>query len=195
MQASGSEFKSPAPIWKNSAGQWRLTPIIPAPKRQRQANLCDIKASLVYRVSYRTSRATQRNPILKKLPAWLHIPVTNHKNSQATNLAPSSVRPHLKELRWTAAEQGIQHPPLVSVYLDISTWTCISPRTIYTPYSVYHMHTIHNILHIYDITHAHIHSTQQAHTETKVWNKKLGWRDGSNVKSVFSSWRRPKFGF
>lgn len=30
------------------------------------------------------------------------------------------------------------------------------------------MDTIHNILHIYDITHAHTHSTQQAHTETKV---------------------------
>jgi hypothetical protein len=33
--------------------------------RQRQADLCDFEASLVYRVSSRTARATQRNPVLK----------------------------------------------------------------------------------------------------------------------------------
>jgi hypothetical protein len=31
--------------------------------RQRQADLCEFKASLVYRVSSRTTRATQRNPV------------------------------------------------------------------------------------------------------------------------------------
>jgi hypothetical protein len=36
--------------------------------RQRQADLCKFKASLVYKVSFRTFRAvTQRNPILKKI--------------------------------------------------------------------------------------------------------------------------------
>ena len=34
--------------------------------RQRQADLCELEASLVYRASSRVSRATQRKPILKK---------------------------------------------------------------------------------------------------------------------------------
>jgi hypothetical protein len=40
-------------------------PLIPALRKQRQADLCEFQVSLVYRVSYRTVRATQRNPILK----------------------------------------------------------------------------------------------------------------------------------
>lgn len=39
--------------------------LILALKRQRQMDLCEIKASLVYRSS-RTAMDTQRNPILKK---------------------------------------------------------------------------------------------------------------------------------
>jgi hypothetical protein len=34
--------------------------------RQRQVDLCELKASLVYRVSSRTARATQKNPVSKK---------------------------------------------------------------------------------------------------------------------------------
>jgi hypothetical protein len=34
-------------------------------ERQRQADLCEFKASLVYRVSSRTTRATQRKLVLK----------------------------------------------------------------------------------------------------------------------------------
>jgi hypothetical protein len=41
-------------------------PLVPAFKRQRQADLCAFKASLVYRVSSRTARATQRNPVSKR---------------------------------------------------------------------------------------------------------------------------------
>jgi hypothetical protein len=41
---------------------WQLS-LIPALGRQRQA---DFEASLVYRVSSRTARATQKNPVLKK---------------------------------------------------------------------------------------------------------------------------------
>ena len=33
--------------------------------RQRQVGLCEFKTSLVYRVSSRTARATQRNPVSK----------------------------------------------------------------------------------------------------------------------------------
>ena len=41
-------------------------PLIPAPGRQRQADLCEFKASLVYSTSSRTGfRTTQRNPVLK----------------------------------------------------------------------------------------------------------------------------------
>jgi hypothetical protein len=32
--------------------------------RQRQVDLCELKASLIYRASSRTARATQRNPVL-----------------------------------------------------------------------------------------------------------------------------------
>jgi hypothetical protein len=41
-------------------------PLIPALRRQGQADLCEFEASLVYRVSFRTARATQRNPVLNK---------------------------------------------------------------------------------------------------------------------------------
>jgi hypothetical protein len=41
-------------------------PLIPAVRRQRQVDVCEFEASLVYRVSSRTARATERNPVLKK---------------------------------------------------------------------------------------------------------------------------------
>jgi hypothetical protein len=44
-------------------GQWWRTPLIPALGRQRQA---EFEVNLVYRVSSRTARATQRNFVLKK---------------------------------------------------------------------------------------------------------------------------------
>ena len=39
--------------------------MIPALGRQRQVDLCEFKASLVYRGSSRTAKATQRNPVWK----------------------------------------------------------------------------------------------------------------------------------
>ena len=33
--------------------------------RKRQADLCELEASLVYKVSSRTARATERNPVSK----------------------------------------------------------------------------------------------------------------------------------
>jgi hypothetical protein len=41
-------------------------PLIPALGRQRQAGVSEFKTSLVYRVSSRTARAIQRNPVSKK---------------------------------------------------------------------------------------------------------------------------------
>jgi hypothetical protein len=56
------------------AGCWWRMPLIPALKRQRQADLYEIKASLAYRVSSRTAKSTQRNPTLK----------TNNNNKNKT---------------------------------------------------------------------------------------------------------------
>ena len=41
-----------------------LTPALRR-QRQRQAELCEFEVSLVYGVSSRTARTTQRNPVLK----------------------------------------------------------------------------------------------------------------------------------
>ena len=40
-------------------------PLMPTLRRQSQADLHEFKAGLVYRVSFRIARATQRNPVLK----------------------------------------------------------------------------------------------------------------------------------
>jgi hypothetical protein len=39
--------------------------LIPAPISQSWADLSEFKASLVYRVSFRTARTIQRNPVSK----------------------------------------------------------------------------------------------------------------------------------
>ena len=39
--------------------------LIPGLGRQRQEDLCEVKANLVYKVSSRTAKAIQRNPISK----------------------------------------------------------------------------------------------------------------------------------
>ena len=41
-------------------------PLIPALGSQRQVNLCEFEASLVYRASSKTARATHRIPVLEK---------------------------------------------------------------------------------------------------------------------------------
>ena len=51
------------------AGQWWHMLLILAFRRQRQVNLCELEASLIYRVSSRTARVViQRNtlPLKKK---------------------------------------------------------------------------------------------------------------------------------
>ena len=45
-------------------GRWSRRPVISALGRQRQADLCEFKVSLVYRVNSRIVRTvTQRNPV------------------------------------------------------------------------------------------------------------------------------------
>jgi hypothetical protein len=47
---------------------WALwpTPLIPAPRRQRQVNLCEFEASLVYRASSSTTRPIHKTLSRKK---------------------------------------------------------------------------------------------------------------------------------
>jgi hypothetical protein len=46
-------------------GKRRCRPLILALRRQRQVDLCEFKASLVYRASPRTVKDIQGNPVLK----------------------------------------------------------------------------------------------------------------------------------
>ena len=50
---------------KSLSEAWWYVPLIPALGRQTQADLCEFKASLVYKASSRTARATQKNPVLE----------------------------------------------------------------------------------------------------------------------------------
>ena len=64
-----------------SAGRWWRTPLFPALGRQRQADLCEFEASLVYRASSRTTWAvTQRNPVLKNKTKKQKSDVHRHVN-------------------------------------------------------------------------------------------------------------------
>ena len=49
----------------NMPGVVALT-FMSALSRQRQVNLCEFEASLVYVVHFRPARATQRNPVSKR---------------------------------------------------------------------------------------------------------------------------------
>jgi hypothetical protein len=60
---------------KNVVRRAVVAPLIPALGRQRQAD-SEFEASLVYRVSSRTARATQRNPVSKN---------QNNNNKQTNN--------------------------------------------------------------------------------------------------------------
>ena len=57
-----NKFKSMVLCWA-----WWCMPVISALRRQRQGDFCiQFKVILVYKVSSRTARAIQRNPVLKK---------------------------------------------------------------------------------------------------------------------------------
>jgi hypothetical protein len=55
-------------IRKPELTQWWHTPLIPGLERQRHVDLCEFKASLVYRASSRAVKGTQRNSVLKIQP-------------------------------------------------------------------------------------------------------------------------------
>jgi hypothetical protein len=61
-------------IFSKLGGGGAYTPLISVLWRQRQADLCEFKATLVYRVSSRTARAiTQRNPVSKIFSLLLYL--------------------------------------------------------------------------------------------------------------------------
>ena len=64
MQLNTYELKK-LKIELASGGTYLLIPVLER-QRQRQMNLCEFEASLVYRGSSRTARATQRNPFSKR---------------------------------------------------------------------------------------------------------------------------------
>jgi hypothetical protein len=53
-------FQKPTICW-----MWQSMLLIPALRRQKQAELCKFKASLTYIVSSRTARVIQRGPVSK----------------------------------------------------------------------------------------------------------------------------------
>ena len=57
------------------AGRWWSTPLIPALGKQRQVDLYEFEASLVYRASCRTARAIQRNQTNQPKSMNLSIPI------------------------------------------------------------------------------------------------------------------------
>jgi hypothetical protein len=64
---------------------------MPALGRQRKVDLCEFEGSLVYKVSWRRARATQRNPVLKKKkcsgPTWETVSKINiDKYKKQTNV-------------------------------------------------------------------------------------------------------------
>jgi hypothetical protein len=76
---------------------WWCTPLIPALGRQRRW-ISEFEASLVYRGSSRTARATQRNPVSKKTSKQtnkqkkqqqkeIHVPHTPHQELRFLSLA------------------------------------------------------------------------------------------------------------
>ena len=66
-------------------------PLIPALRRQRQADLCEIKDRLVYRASARTgSKATQRKPVSK-----------NKTKTNNTNQPTKKKNPYIIKINFT----------------------------------------------------------------------------------------------
>jgi hypothetical protein len=54
-------------VFKCKVGSWRVVGThLSSQQRQRQADLCEFETSLIYRMSSRTARATQRNPVSRK---------------------------------------------------------------------------------------------------------------------------------
>ncbi|EGW02466.1 hypothetical protein I79_018299 [Cricetulus griseus] len=56
-----------------SARRWWRTPLIPALRRQSQADLCEFETSLVYRASARTTSKATEKPCLENPHSYLTV--------------------------------------------------------------------------------------------------------------------------
>jgi hypothetical protein len=79
---------------------WLYTPLIPALWKQRQVDLCEFKASLIYSVSSRSARATQRTLVSKKQK--------NLQNTHTHTQSPMSI--HVLEAQGTSSHKEIKLP-------------------------------------------------------------------------------------
>lgn len=61
------------------AGWWWYIPLIPAPEKQRQIDLFEFKASLVYKVSSRNSSISTEKPCVKNPQKEANNNQTNKK--------------------------------------------------------------------------------------------------------------------
>ena len=99
------KFQLHSKVWQSrvtACRAWRHTPLIPALRRQRQANLCEFEASLVYKVSSRTARPIQRTPVSKnktKQNKNKKTKKTKNKNKHTKNeLQPEARWPELPSI-------------------------------------------------------------------------------------------------
>ena len=82
----------------------RRRPLIPALGRQRQVNLCEFEANLVYRVSSRTARSvTHRNPVSKnqkRKKIFIKDLTCDQTSSAWTAVGPFSLAASRTEVAW-----------------------------------------------------------------------------------------------
>jgi hypothetical protein len=74
--------------------------LIPALWRQRQADLCEFEASLVYQISSRTARATQRTPVSKQNKTKQNKNKNKNK-SKSKQIKPTLLSPRCRGLATT----------------------------------------------------------------------------------------------
>jgi hypothetical protein len=60
-----------------------MLPLIPALRRQRQADLCEFEDRLIYRVCFRATKATERHPVPPKKKTKANKQKTNQIEDQA----------------------------------------------------------------------------------------------------------------
>ena len=129
----GARGAKPFLIFLKMAGQWWHTLLMPALGRQRWVDLCELKTSLVYRSSFRTARATQRNPVLKYKPA------SQQANKQIENDLKGNVLPIvvLSSPRFYSPRSSTMREQII--VLNPKSWSVVRPdrETRYSCYSCY----------------------------------------------------------
>ena len=107
-------FKLSCKAW-TTARKWWCTPLIPALGKQRQADLGEFLASLIYRMSSRTARVTQSNTCLWK---------TREKNTKDINSSEHTFQ-CLSQLE-QARSNTILHPALQQTFQSecALSWNC-----------------------------------------------------------------------